>query len=139
MPADFGLHLPPGALKFGSIFALWTIMPRIRVESLKVGLIVAADVKNMDGMLLMPKGASLGERQIGILQAWGVTEVEVEASEGLNEEVDPLARLPAELLAKITQEIKSFFWDPDESNPVFVEVFKQLLARKARQIGAGKR
>jgi hypothetical protein len=109
-------------------------MPRIRVETVQVGASVAADVKNIDGMLLIPKGSTLGERQIGILQAWGITEVEVEASEGDEQARDPLAALPSETLLRITEETRALFLDPDSANPVFNEVFKQLLLRRARKL-----
>lgn len=109
-------------------------MARIRVESLPVGVILAADVKNIDGMLLMPKGATLSERQIGILQSWGVAEVEVEACAEAEDQNDPLSRLSPETIARLTRETKAPFWEADEANPVFAEIFKQLLLRRARQL-----
>jgi hypothetical protein len=57
-------------------------MIRVKSEALQPGMIVARDVKNIDGMLLAPLGCQLSERQIDILQAWGVVEVEVEAGSG---------------------------------------------------------
>ena len=109
-------------------------MPRIRVEALQVGVTVAADVKNIDGMLVIPKGVTLGERQIGILQAWGVAEVEVEAGEGDENQTDLLGKLPPETLARLTEETKAPFWEADESNPVYAEIFKELLLRRARKL-----
>lgn len=93
---------------------------------------IACDVKNIDGMLLIPAGCELTERQIGILQAWGIAEVDVSGSAN-TEDADPLAKLPAETVAKWTAEIKGHFWQPDESSPVFVELMKLLLLRRARR------
>jgi hypothetical protein len=95
-------------------------------------MVVAREVKNIDGMLLVPAGCELSERQIGILQAWGVTEVEVEASEEQARARDPLAQLPPETLAKITTELQARFWKPDEFGPVPAEIFKLMLLRQAR-------
>jgi hypothetical protein len=105
-------------------------MPRIKTESLQEGNVVGSDVKNIDGMLLIPAGAVLTARQIGILQAWGVAEVEVEAAAETAED-DPLAMLPPEVVTKLTAEIKSLFWQPDESSPVFQEIFRLVLRRRA--------
>lgn len=101
-----------------------------------MGMVVATDVKNIDNMLLIPTGCSLTERQINILQAWGVGEIEVQGSE-IAEDADPLAALPPEAVAKMSAEVKSLFWQPDESNPVFGEIFKVMLRRHARRV-AGK-
>jgi len=97
-------------------------------------MVVARDVKNIDGMLLAPSGCELSERQIGILQAWGVDEVEVEASEDQAKAHDPLSRLPPETLAKITGDLRGRFWKPDEFGPVPAEIFRLLLLRQAQRI-----
>jgi hypothetical protein len=107
-------------------------MPRVKTESLKEGMKVDSDVKNIDGMLLIPSGCELTERQIGILEAWGIAEVEVSGAD-TPVDTDPLAKLPPETLAKWTAEVKAVFWQPDEASPVYVELLKQLLLRRARR------
>lgn len=96
-------------------------------------MVIARDVKNIDGTLLAPTGCELSERQIGILQAWGITDVEVEAGEEMAKAHDPLSRLPAETLAKITADLRSRFWNPNEFGPVPAEIFKVMLLRQARR------
>jgi len=93
------------------------------------------DVKNMDDMLLIPAGCTLTERQIGILQAWGVEEIEVQHSQSI-EDADPLTRLSPEAIARLTEEVKSRFWQPDESNPVFIEICRLMVQRRARKSAA---
>ena len=96
-------------------------------------MIVARDVKNMDGMLLAPSGCELSERQIGILQAWGIMDVEVEATAEQPKAHDPLAQLPPELLAQITAELRGRFWKPDEFGPVPAEIYNLMLLRQAKR------
>lgn len=105
-------------------------MPRIKSEQLQEGMIVASDVKNLDGMLLIPSGATLTERQINILQAWGVPEVEVQMPEG-GDPGDPLARLAPEVVAELTADVQSRFWSPDATNPIEAEVMRLMLRRAA--------
>ena len=95
---------------------------------------VSSDVMNLDNMLLIPAGAALSARQINILQAWGVAEVEVNASESVPD-TDPLAKLPPEELEKLTREVRGRFWQPDDTDPVFTEIFKLVLQRHARKGG----
>ncbi len=108
-------------------------MPKIKIEALKEGMVVATDVKNMDNMLLIPSGATLTTKQIGILEAWGVTEVAVESSNATEDSGDPLSALPPEKAAALTEEIKALFWRLDEADPVHQEIFRLVLHRKARQ------
>ena len=98
-------------------------------------MVIATDVKNLDGMLLIPAGASLTARQINILQAWGIDEVEVRASVAVPES-DPLARLPAETVAQLSADLRRRFWQPHESNPVFTEIFRLMLRRRAQNYRA---
>ena len=107
---------------------------RVKSEAFQPGMVVARDVKNIDGMLLTPSGCELSERQINILQAWGVTEVEVEAGEEMAKSHDPLAQLPPETLAKLTVDLRARFWKPDEFGPVPAEIFKLMLLRQARRV-----
>lgn len=109
-------------------------MVRVKSEELLPGMVVARDVKNIDGMLLAPAGCELSERQIGILQTWGVVEVDVEATEEQAKARDPLAQLPPDTLAKITAELRARFWKPDDFGPVPAELFKLMLLRQARRI-----
>ena len=109
-------------------------MIRVKSEALQAGMVVAHDVKNIDGMLLAPSGCTLSERQIGILQAWGVVEVEVEAGEEMAKAHDPLSQLPPETLAQITADLRARFWKPDDFGPVPAEIFKLMLLRQAQRI-----
>jgi len=111
-------------------------MPRIKIASLRAGMVVANDVKNIDDMLLIPAGCVLSERQINILQAWGVAEIEVQNSEAIAE-ANPLKRLTPERAEKEAAEIKSRFWSADESNPVHMEIFNLILNRRAAKILGG--
>lgn len=99
-------------------------------------MVVANDVKNIDDMLLIPAGCVLSERQINILQAWGVAEIEVQNSDAIAD-TDPLKRLTPERLAKETAELKSRFWRADASNAVHVEIFNLILRRRAVKILGG--
>lgn len=110
-------------------------MPRIKTESLQEGMVVSADVKNIDNMLLIPSGCILTARQIGILQAWGVDNIEVKSS-GDSENVDKLDTMPADALERLTAEVRASFWKADDADPVFVELFKIILRRRANRPAA---
>ena len=103
-------------------------MPKIKIEQVKEGMVVGSDVKNIDSMLLVPAGCTLTERQVNILNSWGVTEVDVVVPEGC--ELDPSSKFSAEELEQIKAELTARFWKVDEKNPVFMEIFKLILERR---------
>jgi hypothetical protein len=107
-------------------------MPRIKTEQLKEGMTVVTDVKNMDDMLLIPAGAKLTVRQIGMLQAWGVLEIDVKTSDGAGN-TDVVSKLPPETLAKLSADTRAIFWKPDDNDPVFAEIFKLLVQRRIKR------
>ena len=108
-------------------------MPKLKIEQLQEGMVVAVDVRNMDDMLLLPAGCTLAEKHIGILEAWGVTDVEVVAADDLVDNSDPLSKLPPEEIARLTAETKALFWQLDATSPVQMEIFQLILRRTARR------
>jgi len=106
-------------------------MPKIKIESIQEGMVVVSDVKNIDNMLLIPAGCTLSERQINILNAWGVSEVDVVASE-TPADTDVMTKLSPAELEKLSAEVRQRFWKADESNPVFMEIFILILQRRVR-------
>lgn len=53
-------------------------MPKIDVVDVKEGMVIAADVFNLNGQLLMPKGITIAEKHVWLLKSWGVQQLEVE-------------------------------------------------------------
>jgi hypothetical protein len=107
-------------------------MPKIKTDQLKEGMVVKADVKNLDDMLLIPAGCELTPKHIKILNAWGIGEVSVENPGPSEEEPDALAKLSPEAAAKLEAELKQRFWKFDPNDPIQKEVFRLALHRRAR-------
>jgi len=97
-------------------------------------MVVTADVKNMDNMLLIPAGCVLTEKHIDIFNAWGITEVQVEAGGDTEDAGDMLQQLPAETLEQLRKELTDIFWEPIDKSAVQAELFDLVLRRKAKQI-----
>ncbi|MEI6786294.1 MAG: hypothetical protein WCQ21_35895 [Verrucomicrobiota bacterium] len=109
-------------------------MPKVKIASVREGMVVTADVKNMDTMLLIPAGCVLTEKHINILNAWGIAEVQVESGGTAEVSGDILEQLPAETLAQVRKDLTAIFWDPIDKGAVQAETFDLVLRRKARQV-----
>ncbi len=111
-------------------------MPKVKLEALQPGMVVTADVKNMDDMLLIPAGCELSEKHINILQSWGVTDVEVDSAGSGDASKDPLQQLAPEVLERLKEETKALFWSLNLNNAVEQEVYNLVLRRRVRQMSA---
>jgi hypothetical protein len=104
-------------------------MPRVKLDGVSEGMVVAADVKNMDDMLLIPAGCALSARHIKMLRTWGVSEIQIEGEESGS---TTLLKIAPEVLERLESELKKFFWDFDAAAPAQKEIFNLVLRRRAR-------
>ena len=103
-------------------------MPKVKIDFLRPGMVVAADVRNMDEMLLIPAGCEITERHVQLLQTWGIRDVQV-GTAGVEGQWTS-ARDSVEVDAGVLQAEKHRFWNFDDRNPVQQEVLRLVLRRK---------
>jgi hypothetical protein len=108
-------------------------MPRVKQADLQEGMVVSADVRNMDDMLLIPAGCPLTSKHIEILQSWGISDVHVESPQETTGSTDLLESLPPEELSRLSEEMRSRFWRFDDTSSVQQEVLKQVIRRLVKQ------
>ncbi len=120
-------HARAGRRGTGRLFS----MPKIKLDAVIEGMTVAADVKNMDDMLLIPAGCVLTARHIKILRTWGISEIQ---TDGEDQGSTTLLTLAPDALAKLDEELRKSFWEFDAPSPAQQEIFKLALRRRARAI-----
>ncbi len=107
-------------------------MAKIATDNLLPGMVLAADVRDRSGRLLLKDGTELTERHLYILRTWGVVEAEVAgAEEDEGSPVDTEAFDP-ERWAILEEEITPFFRLADLSHPVIRELLRIRIAQEAR-------
>jgi hypothetical protein len=52
-------------------------MSRVRVDTLRIGAVLAHDLCDIKGRLLMPAGTELGEEQLRLLRQWHLEVVQI--------------------------------------------------------------
>lgn len=105
-------------------------MARVKVDALSEGMVVAADVKNMDDMLLLPAGCELTARHIKVLRTWGISEIQVEG--GGPSGSTTLLKVAPEILENLRAELKALFWPGDHDAPAQQEIFRLALRNRVR-------
>ena len=110
-------------------------MARLHLKQVAPGMTLANQVDNLHGQLLLAAGCRLTPRQIGVLQAWGVVEVEVEGEGDFN------GGNPSSVVAKrdprggeaARLQLQKLFGRQDFSCPVILELFEACASRKVRR------
>ena len=91
-----------------------------KLRELKPGMVLAENVKNMQGILLLTKGISLNNKNIWMLKSWGVTEVFLEGEADKEENFD---QLQEDQKKAIEKELKKRFSET-LGNEVMVELMR---------------
>lgn len=94
----------------------------IYTHKLKPGMILAEEVRDINGRLLLGKGKRIGRSHIRIFKIWGVTEVHVVGDIGIKEE--PELSVDPELIEKTEEKTKPIFVHVDLDHPAIKEIFR---------------
>jgi hypothetical protein len=111
-------------------------MEKVKIRELEVGAILATDVKDMSGRLLLSAGSEIAEKHLNIFKIWGVIEVEITSSGELVQsqaDVD-LSDVDPEILKQVEQNLDKLFLHNDRSHPVMQELISYVKEVKLRKL-----
>jgi hypothetical protein len=102
---------------------------RVTLEQLRPDMVLAAEIVDGAGRLLLPAGTALTEKHIRYCQMWGIVEAEIEADAGAD--VAPeLADDPVRI-ASATALIEPRFARVDRSHPAIEPLFRHVVRAEA--------
>ncbi|MBI5656996.1 MAG: hypothetical protein HZC44_09385 [Geobacter sp.] len=103
----------------------------IQIDNLEVGMVLATDVHDQTGRLLLGEGAELTQKHLVVFRTWGVVEVDIAGID----EVDAASHLPDEItpeqLAAAEAELLPLFCNANLDYPVMRELFHLAALRRA--------
>ena len=113
-------------------------MPLVRIEDLETGLLIAADVRDSYGRLLIKAGICISAKHLQVLKMWGIHEVDIEQDGQLTSAKErssaPGQRYSASVLSQAEAEISRRFLLTDSEDPVIQELRALCLQRTIREI-----
>lgn len=102
----------------------------VRTSDLQPGMVVARDVKDLHGRLLVPAGAKTLPKHLKVLKIWGVPEVFIKGDSEAEKKADPVDALDLRQRKQIEEEIQTLFCRHDPSDPVIEELISICIHRK---------
>ena len=104
----------------------------LNINDLKDGMVLAEDLKNRHGAMLLAKGRTLTGKDIFTLKSWGITEADVEGIDKEEVEKKEMEYLPPSVTESIEKELRGLF--PEfNNNPVMEEIYRIVKRFKLKQ------
>lgn len=105
-------------------------MGTIRLKKVKPGMVLADDVRDVKGRLLLARGKPIGPEHIRIFKIWGIPQLEVL---GAQETAEPTPALPVDpaRLEMMRTQAEALFRHTDREHPAIEEIFNQAVAYRA--------
>ncbi|BBO76085.1 phosphohydrolase [Desulfosarcina widdelii] len=105
-------------------------MPFYSIDQLKPGMVLATDVTDMSGRLLLSKGQAIDPKHLNIFKMWGVPEVQVQDDQENGPEDSPT--VDPEVMRHTAESLKSVFSGNDLNHPAVAEIFRQAVFHRSR-------
>ena len=97
-------------------------MGMIHINKLEAGMVLADEVRDLSGRLLLGKGKTVQPDHFRVFKIWGVTEVNIRGNSGDKEEAKP--NLDPEQIEKIKESTLQVFCHNDLEHPAIKEIFR---------------
>ena len=105
-------------------------MEAVQTDKLKPGQILAEEVRDINGRLLLAKGSEIQSNHIRIFKIWGISAVNVAGECRRKDLLDP--RLDPELVEQATENMQLIFRNVDLQHPAVKEIFKIAVQFRCR-------
>jgi hypothetical protein len=107
------------------------------VDDLEAGMMLAEDVRDQQGRLLMPAATELTERHLRAFQLWGIMGVKIRRP-GEEDDSAELAVPPA-LQAEAEEIVRERLRHNNAGHPVIIELQRLCVARVGQRLARGQR
>lgn len=109
-------------------------MGKVAIENIETGMLLASDVYDRSGRMLLGAGAELTQKHLVIFRTWGVLEADIvgqgnhDAADQIPSDVDPLE------LAAAEQALAPLFRHTNLNYPAMIELMRLAALRKVQYV-----
>jgi hypothetical protein len=112
-------------------------MAQIDLETLGPGMILAADVVESTGQVLLRAGTEIEAKHLRVLRSWGIEQVEIAGERPPDPEETVLARTSPEIVALAEAKVAHRFRLADPSHAAVIELRRLALMAEVRTLNMG--
>lgn len=103
----------------------------VHTDKIKRGMVLADEVRDINGRLLLAKGKTIQPEHIRIFKIWGITEVTAIGG-GVHPETPAAGTVDPDLLEKIREKTEYIFTHTDLEHPAVKEIFKLAVTFRSQ-------
>ena len=109
-------------------------MGTVAIDNIETGMVLASDVHDRSGRMLLGAGAELTQKHLTIFRSWGVLEADI-AGQGSDEAADQIpADVDPEELAAAEQALVPLFRHTNRNHPAIVELMRLAALKKVQHV-----
>ena len=101
-------------------------MEAIQTEVAQIGMILAKDISDKNGRVLVPKGTKLGEKHLKAFKVWRILKIFVEQSGSILDDIDP------QEVEKAKAKFEPLFKHTNLDHPLMTRVYEILVMHEIK-------
>ena len=109
-------------------------MAKVKIRDLQEGMILADDVLDQNGMLILSAGQNITDKHLRTFKAWGVTEANVEGDQERETEVCLTEKNAENVSAEVKKKVDELFRYTDKQHPAMAELMELCILRKMESL-----
>ncbi|NVM20391.1 MAG: hypothetical protein HWN68_01240 [Desulfobacterales bacterium] len=106
----------------------------LNINDIEAGMVLKDDIINFQGTLLLNAGATLAEKHLNALRAWGVTEANVVDVSPADLEEKNSDLVDEETKGRIERELAYLFQKTNTEDPLIAEIYRLVRKRRLRSL-----
>lgn len=107
-------------------------MGLVQIDNLEAGMILASDVKDRNGRMLLGAGAELTQKHMTVFRTWGVIEVDIAGIDYVQEESSVPAEMDPADVAAAEEELRPRFLYSGIEHPALRELMTLAAVKKVQ-------
>ncbi|MGZ6236884.1 MAG: hypothetical protein ACXWMJ_06145 [Syntrophales bacterium] len=109
----------------------------INLEDIQVGMVLAGDIRERSGRVLLAGGSEITENHLRVFKMWGITEADIKDVEKEEIAASIVAQLDPSLFQDIQSRVRERFCLADMEHPFIKELFRLVTLRQVRPKSKG--
>jgi len=110
----------------------------INLEDIQIDMILASDIKERSGRVLLAEGSKISEKHLRVFKMWGITEADIKGIEKEELAANVIAHLDQNLFREVETQTRERFCHVDMEHSFSKELFRLLTLRLVRQRSKGQ-